>query len=163
MKVQMNADGFRDFQEAVSGLEPFYQKWAAPFIRDALDKAAQVVAEEARERARELHDQGHSPQSPNIYENIVVRRAVVSMDGRSYIRVGISKKVAYAVPLEFGHIVRTSEGYRHVAARPFLHPAFEARKLEALGIARAALKESIPAMLQRAALAKMRREKRGSR
>jgi len=163
MKVQMNADGFQQFQEAVSGLEPFYRKWAAPFIRDALDKAAQVVAQEARIRAKDLHDQGHSPNSPNIYENIVVRRAVVSENGLSYIRVGVAKKVAYAIPLEYGHIIRTNAGYRHVAARPFMIPAFEARKAEALSIARAALKESIPAMLQRAALAKMRREKRGSK
>lgn len=159
----MNADGFREFQEAVSGLEPFYRKWSAPFIRDALDKAAKVVAEEARARAKQLHDQGHSPKTPNVYENIVVRRAVVSENGLSYIRVGVAKKVAYAIPLEYGHILRTKTGYKHVAARPFMVPAFEAKRAEALAVARAALKESIPDMLKRAALAKMRREKRGSR
>lgn len=132
MKVGINLDGFQSFIDAVSDLETEFQRLSQPILRDAVDAGAEIAADEARRRAKYLHDTGKAPNKSGaaVYENIVVRRARISREGTVYARVGVNRKAGYATPLEYGHVVRTREGYKMVAAYPFFWPAFECKRFE---------------------------------
>ena len=99
----------------------------------ALEKAAAVVAEEARSLAPE--------KTGRVKENIVTAKAKI--DGSTaHIKIGVSKdrSLAYAVPLEWGHVNRNGTV---TMPRSFIGAAYEAKKAEAYDIIRDSIREAV--------------------
>lgn len=86
-------------------------------LRDGVKEGAVLIAEEASRRAPVL--------TGELQENIIVSMRDSESDAKTVAaRIGPSKRVFYGVFDEFGTA--------HMTSQPFLIPAFEAKKEEAL-------------------------------
>lgn len=95
-------------------------------LKQCAELGASVIRDDAEKRARRS-----TASKEHLQDHVLVKKAVAHRDGTVTARVGITKEFAYAIPLEKGHIIRTNKGYKKVAARPFLSPAFDAKEREA--------------------------------
>jgi HK97 gp10 family phage protein len=96
---------------------------AGAAMHNAADAGAEIVRDDASKRApRSGRNKEH------LADNIKTRKASMKKDGSVTAKVYVQRAFGYANPLEYGHIVRTNKGYKHVAARPFMEPARDANK-----------------------------------
>ena len=94
-------------------------------LREAITKAAQPIADEAKRRVHR--------RSGELAGSIRPNRAVLHRGGGMKVTVSAHGKPGrYAGPLEFGHAASGAfENGPDVPANPFLRPAFDAKKDEA--------------------------------
>jgi HK97 gp10 family phage protein len=152
--VKLN--GLEELVETINNLGQF-AKYASPFIRNAVDKGAEVIQKAAIENAQQLK---HKKGAQHIADNIAVQRTWVTKDGQWLARVGVKREAFHANPVERGHIVRSKKGYRYVAAQPFLSPAFESQKNVAMADIEYELRRSMPDIMKIIARKKARMSKK---
>lgn len=99
-------------------------------LRQSLMKAAEPIRDEAQLRAPVSEGAGG-----HLAAGIKIRPVKHASPGRVEVRVGVKEKLWYGVFPEYG----TSK----MAARPFMRPAFDARKAEALRILKDELKRGL--------------------
>lgn len=146
-----NVDGLRELQVALKQLP---QNIGRNVLRGAVSAGATVVRNEAKQRARVYTGKvsaGHPPPGTlkrSIYQkqkrelsSAVQQTFIVGIrKGKKYRNQGkkgnMSMDAFYASMVEFG----TSK----MAARPYLRPAFEAKKEQAVSAIKAYLEKRIP-------------------
>jgi hypothetical protein len=127
--------------------------YANPLLRRATNMGAEIVREDVEWRIpRSKINKEH------LQDNIIVRPASVTKDGRVVAKIGFPgysmsgrKGFYYANPLQKGHIVRTKKGYKLVRAFPALEPAWESKKGEAMDEMYSVLRDGMADVLMRVA------------
>ena len=123
MKITSQILGVEDMKKAFGDLEKKAQR---AVLRAALRKAGRIVQKEARERA---------PKRVGTLKKNIAAKLSVREAGNSYVDVGYRKKAFY------GRFVE--KGTKRAQAKPYLEPALEAKKGEALDAFREALQVAL--------------------
>lgn len=152
--MQLKVEGLAELAKALSELpQELSGKNGGP-LRKAIGRAAVVIRDEARRRA--------PVRSGVLRENIVAARHRKSKQGNEGYFVEVRRKkrryantkanrqkgrvggvYSYAGEAYYGMMVEL--GTKHMRARPFLRPAFEAKKVEAAEVFRAEFAKAIAA------------------
>jgi len=127
MGMKMEISGMGQILDALRGQVDKYKRAE----KTALERAADVVAEEARRLV--------PTRTENLQESILITKVRTANDGASIV-VGVDRSAAYAVPLEYGHINRDGSV---TAPRSFMGAAYEAKKGEAYDVMRETIKEAL--------------------
>ena len=154
MDVTMKLQGFKELAEALKELP---QNISKNVLRSAVGAGAAVVRVEAKNNALAMKKTGTLARS--IYQKQIRELSgpekqtffVGARSGKLYRSVGkkgVNKDAYYARWVELGHFSRPAKkgaGHVHwVPAHPFLRPAFDVRKAEAVD----AIGQKIAARLQ---------------
>ena len=107
------------------------QMQAPGVLKEALLKAAQPIRDEA-----ELLAPVSDKPGGHLAQGIKIRLMRSTAPGHERVRIGVKEALWYGTFPEYG----TSK----MAARPFMRPALDTQKNEALRILKAELKRSIP-------------------
>lgn len=148
--------GMDELVETIKNFGAF-AKHANPFIRNAIDKGAEVIADEATKNANSIRSQ---EDGPHIADNITIQRTRITKDGKWLARVGVKKAAFHANPVEYGHILRTNKGYKFIAARPYFAPAWESKRNVAMADIEYELRRSMPEIMAKIAKKKVRAAKK---
>jgi len=133
MGVKMEVGGFQQAQAALRAIEENYPK----VEKLALENAAAVFEAEVRSRV--------PSRTGAVALEIKTTKVKSGRDGGGEIRVGVgrNKGVAYAVPLEWGHINRDGSV---TAPRSFIGASYEAKKAEAYEAMKQTIKDHLASL-----------------
>lgn len=149
--IDIKVEGLKALQEALNNLPKELQKGP---LKSAVSAGAKVVAEEAKRRAP-LGETGNLRKAIYRY-----RSRSQSRDGKETFLVAVRKgKAKYADTARNRRLRRVGKTYqtageafywrflefgtKYIAARPFLRPAFESKKNEALDTIKKKLADAI--------------------
>jgi len=146
--IKMTVTGLAELEKKMHELGP---KLGRQALRAAINAGAQIIKKEAQARAPEL--------TGKLKKNIFVKRATESCTPtKEFYVVGV-RKGYYVVRVSQGHKklekVRDAFYWRFlefgtmfIAARPFLAPAFETKKMEAFEAIKQKLGEKLQSLAQ---------------
>jgi HK97 gp10 family phage protein len=140
--LHVKVDGLKELHAAMKELPKAAE---GRVLRNALNAGARIIQKDARERAPILAEPRKDREPGRLRRNIVFLRDRASKFAQSVV-IGVRassrrkesdpKNAFYWRFIEFGW---TTKSGQHIPARPFLRPAFEAKKHAAL----AAIKEKM--------------------
>ena len=136
MSVRFRVEGFRDIERAMKDLKPVAAKAVA---RRALKKAAQPIADAGAANAPRL--EGYLEDSFAIGTKLT-KRQQARYRKRSAVEMHVGPNDPAAVQVEFGN--------ENQPAQPFMRPAWNSEKMNALKILRRELKAEVEKSIARA-------------
>lgn len=146
--VQAKVQGLAELAEALKALPAEVASRSGGPLASALRSSARVIADEARRNAESLpvsdtDERDDYIRTGNLARSIGVRRDPNPRDVTERAVVRPSRRAWYWRFVEFGT--------EKMPARPFLRPAFEAKREEAVRVFREALAKSIARAARKAA------------
>lgn len=155
--IEQQIEGLSELLETLERLPPeIVSKGGGP-VRTALRKAAVIIQKEAQANVRRIilepNKDGRTPESSGTLEKSIIvsrRKPRSGFKGERFqVRVKRGAKNPRGVTAnKYGGVLEF--GYEGVPAKPWLRPAFETRKQEALTIFMSELRKRIDAAARKA-------------
>ncbi len=112
--ITLKIEGFKELEDALRNLP---QEVAGKVMRDALKRASQPMAEEAKRRAPRSDDPGPGGHMADSIDVRTMRVTDGLDDVETHLWIGPDRAHFYGLFQEFGTV--------HQGAKPFMRPAFD--------------------------------------